>query len=136
MNFGATTGRRRRCGWLDGIVANDAVRLNGLTGLAITKLDVLSGHETIKMATSYEFDGETVSAMPSNINQAAAVSPVYESIQGWKEEIENVRDFDDLPVQAKDYIKRIEDFTDVKANIVSVGPDRDQTMLLKNPFEK
>ena len=134
--FGATTGRRRRCGWLDGIVANDAVRLNGLTGLAITKLDVLSGHETIKMATSYEFDGETVSAMPSNINQAAAVSPVYESIQGWKEEIENVRDFDDLPVQAKDYIKRIEDFTDVKANIVSVGPDRDQTMLLKNPFEK
>ena len=134
--FGATTGRRRRCGWLDGVVANDAVRLNGLTGLAITKLDVLSGHETIKMATSYELDGKTVSAMPSNINQAAAVSPVYESIQGWKEEIENVRDFDDLPVQAKDYIRRIEDFTDVKANIVSVGPDRDQTMLLKNPFEK
>jgi len=134
--FGATTGRRRRCGWLDGVVANDAVRLNGLTGLAITKLDVLSGHETIKMATSYELNGNTVSAMPSNINQAAAVSPVYESIQGWKEEIENVRNFDDLPVQAKDYIKRIEDFTDVKANIVSVGPDRDQTMLLKNPFDK
>ena len=112
------------------------MRLNGLTGLAITKLDVLSGHETIKMATSYELNGNTVSAMPSNINQAAAVSPVYESIQGWKEEIENVRNFDDLPAQAKDYITRIEDFTDVKANIVSVGPDRDQTMLLKNPFDK
>ena len=134
--FGATTGRRRRCGWLDGVVANDSVRLNGLTGLAITKLDVLSGHETIKMATSYELNGKSIAAMPSNINQAAAVSPVYESIEGWKEEIENVKDFEDLPVQAKDYIRRIEDFTDVKANIVSVGPDRDQTMLLKNPFDK
>lgn len=134
--FGATTGRRRRCGWLDGVVANDSVRLNGLTGLAITKLDVLSGHETIRMATSYELDGKTIAAMPSNINQAAAVSPVYENIEGWKEEIENVREFEDLPIQAKDYVRRIEDFTDVKANIVSVGPDRDQTMLLKNPFDK
>lgn len=134
--FGATTGRRRRCGWLDGVVANDSVRLNGLTGLAITKLDVLSGHETIKMATSYKLNEETIDAMPSNINQAASVSPVYESIAGWKEEIENVTDYDELPVQAKNYIKRIEDFTDVKANIVSVGPDRAQTMMLKNPFDK
>ena len=134
--FGATTGRRRRCGWLDGVVANDAARLNGLTGLAITKLDVLSGHDTIKMATSYELKGKTITAMPSNINEAAAVSPVYESLEGWKEEIEKVRDFDDLPLQAKDYIHRIEDFTGVKANIISVGPDRDETLLLKNPFDK
>ena len=74
--------------------------------------------------------------MPSNINQAAGVVPVYESIAGWKEEIEDVKDFDDLPVQAKNYIKRIEDFTEVKASIVSVGPDRAQTMLLKNPFDR
>ncbi len=134
--FGATTGRRRRCGWLDGIVANDSVRLNGLTGLAITKLDVLSGHETIKMATSYELEGKTIAAMPSNINQVAGVSPVYESIAGWREEIDNVTDYDELPVQAKSYIKRIEDFTGIGANIVSVGPDRAQTMLLKNPFDK
>lgn len=134
--FGATTGRRRRCGWLDGVVANDATRLNGLTGLAITKLDVLSGHDTIKMATSYELKGKTITAMPSNINEAAAVIPVYESLEGWQEEIEKVRDFDDLPLQAKDYIHRIEDFTGVKANIISVGPDRDETLLLKNPFDK
>jgi adenylosuccinate synthase len=134
--FGATTGRRRRCGWFDGVVANDSVRLNGLTGLAITKLDVLSGHETIKMATSYKLNEETIDAMPSNINQAGNVSPVYESIAGWKEEIENVTDYDELPVQAKNYIKRIEDFTEVKANIVSVGPDRAQTMMLSNPFDK
>ena len=134
--FGATTGRRRRCGWLDGVVANDAARLNGLTGLALTKLDVLSGQKTIKMATSYDLNGKSISAMPSNINDAANVSPVYESLEGWQQEIEDVRDYDELPIQAKDYIKRIEDFTGIPANIVSVGPDRAETLLLKNPFDK
>ncbi len=134
--FGATTGRRRRCGWLDGVVAQDAVRLNGITGFAITKLDVLSGQAKIKMANAYELNGKAVHAMPSNINQAAAVTPVYEEMAGWNEEIDGVRNFDDLPVAAKDYIKRIEDFTGVKAQIVSVGPDRNETLLLENPFEK
>lgn len=134
--FGATTGRRRRCGWLDGIVAKDAVRLNGLTGLALTKLDVLSGQENIKVATSYDLNGKTVKAMPSNIKAAATVTPVYEDIAGWKEEIDGVRNYDDLPQEAKDYIRWIEDFTEVEANIVSVGPDRNETLLLKNPFEK
>ncbi|MBU0945640.1 MAG: adenylosuccinate synthase [Proteobacteria bacterium] len=134
--FGATTGRKRRCGWLDGVVAADAARLNGLTGLAITKLDVLSGQPVVKMANRYELNGQTLSAMPSNIRQAAEVKPVYEEMAGWDEDITGVRSYEDLPVQAKDYIKRIEDFTGVKPVIVSVGPDRDETMLLKNPFEK
>ncbi len=134
--FGATTGRKRRCGWLDGVVATDAARLNGLTGLAITKLDVLSGQPVLKMANSYDLDGKAVSAMPSNIRQAAKVKPVYEEMAGWDEDITGVRSYEDLPVQAKDYIKRIEDFTGVEPVIVSVGPDRDETMLLKNPFEK
>jgi adenylosuccinate synthase len=134
--FGATTGRRRRCGWLDGVVSNDAVRLNGLTGLAITKLDVLSGQKKIKMATSYELEGRTISAMPSNIKQAGAVTPVYESLEGWQEDIDKVREYEDLPTQAKDYIRRLEDFTGVPANIVSVGPDRAETLMLTNPFEK
>ncbi|NOR24190.1 MAG: adenylosuccinate synthase [Desulforhopalus sp.] len=134
--FGATTGRRRRCGWLDGVVANDATRLNGLTGLAITKLDVLSGQKKIKMATSYELEGKTISAMPSNIKQAGAVIPVYESLEGWQEDIDNVREYEALPKQAKDYIRRVEDFTGVPANIVSVGPDRAETLMLTNPFEK
>jgi adenylosuccinate synthase len=136
FEFGATTGRRRRCGWLDGVVVNDAARLNGLTGLAITKLDVLSGQKNIKIATSYELEGKTISAMPSNIGQAASVTPVYESLEGWKEDIETVREFDDLPAKAKEYIRRVEDFTGVPANIVSVGPDRAETLLLTNPFEK
>jgi adenylosuccinate synthase len=136
FEFGATTGRRRRCGWLDGVVANDAARLNGLTGLAITKLDVLSGQKNIKFAVSYTLEGKTISAMPSNITRAGSVVPVYESLEGWQEDIENVRQYDDLPIQAKDYIRRIEDFTGVPANIVSVGPDRAETLLLTNPFNK
>lgn len=134
--FGATTGRKRRCGWLDGVVASDATRLNGLTGLALTKLDVLSGHPVLKMATEYELAGKRLSAMPSNIRQAAAVKPVYEELDGWEEDITGVRDFDDLPVKTREYIRRIEEYTGVETVIVSVGPDRDETMLLKNPFEK
>ncbi|EKD38817.1 MAG: hypothetical protein ACD_75C00601G0009 [uncultured bacterium] len=116
------------------MVASDATRLNGLTGLAITKLDVLSGLKTIKFATSYDLAGKTLSTMPANIRQAGSVTPVYESLEGWQEDIENVREYDALPLQAKDYIKRIENFTGVPVNIVSVGPDRAETLLLTNPF--
>jgi len=134
--FGATTGRRRRCGWFDGVVANDAVRLNGLTGFAVTKLDVLSGLEKIKMATSYT-DGDTCyDYMPENIHAAQRVQPVYEEVDGWQQEITGVRSYDELPSQAKDYLKRLEDFTGVAPAIVSVGPDRDETLLLRNPFAK
>jgi len=132
--FGATTGRKRRCGWLDGVVANDAVRLNGLTGLAITKLDVLSGQSILKMATSYKLGERTVNCMPANIREAEAVIPIYEDIGGWQEEIDEVTAYEDLPTAAKDYVRRIEDFTGVEAVIVSVGPDRDETLLLKDPF--
>lgn len=134
--FGATTGRKRRCGWLDGVVANDAVRLNGLTGLAITKLDVLSGQPVIKLAKEYDLNGQAVHTMPSSIKKASAVKPVYEDIKGWDGEIDGVRSYDDLPQEAKDYVRRIEDFTETDAVIVSVGPDREETLLLRNPFEK
>jgi adenylosuccinate synthase len=133
--FGATTGRKRRCGWLDGVVAADAVRLNGLTGLAITKLDVLSGQSSVKMATSYRLGDRTVNAMPANIKDASAVVPVYEECRGWQSEINEITAYEDLPVEARDYIKRIEDFTGVEAVIISVGPDRDETLLLKDPFD-
>ncbi len=132
--FGATTGRKRRCGWLDSVVANEAVRLNSISGLAITKLDVLSGQPTLKIATSYEADGRQFKAMPSNIRLTERVKPVYEEVAGWQEEITDVRNIDDLPQQARDYIKRIEDITETPAFIVSVGPARDETLLLKNPF--
>jgi adenylosuccinate synthase len=134
--FGATTGRKRRCGWLDNVVASESVRLNGITGLAITKLDVLSGHETLKIATSYEADGKTYTAMPGNIRTTQKLKPVYEEIPGWQEDISGVRSVDDLPAAARDYVKRIEDLTETPTSILSVGPDRAETILLKNPFEK
>jgi adenylosuccinate synthase len=132
--FGATTGRKRRCGWLDSVVANEAIRLNSITGLAITKLDVLSGQPTIKIATSYEADGKEFKAMPSNIRVTEKVKPVYEEIPGWQDEIDTARSVEDLPMQARDYIKKIEDITETPAAIISVGPARDETLLLKNPF--
>ena len=132
--FGATTGRKRRCGWLDSVVANEAIRLNGITGLAVTKLDVLSGQDTLRIATSYEADSRQYKAMPSNIRVTERVKPVYEDIAGWQEEIDDVRSFEDLPRQARDYIRRVEDITETPVDIISVGPARDQTLLLKNPF--
>lgn len=134
--FGATTGRKRRCGWLDSVVANEAIRLNGITGLAVTKLDVLSGQPTVKIATSYEADGRVFKAMPSNIRLTEKVKPVYEEVPGWEEEIDAARSVQDLPMQARDYIKRIEDITETPAAIISVGPARDETLLLQNPFRE
>src|SRR3990167_5260370 len=134
--FGATTGRKRRCGWLDGVIAPEAVRLNGINGLAITKLDVLSGQPTLKLATSYEADGKKLTALPGNIKTFAKMQPVYENLAGWSEEITQARSVDDLPAKARDYVKRIEEFTETPAYILSVGPGREQTMLLNNPFQK
>ncbi|MBU0484783.1 MAG: adenylosuccinate synthase [Proteobacteria bacterium] len=132
--FGATTGRKRRCGWLDAILAQEAVRLNGINGLAITKLDVLSGQDTLKIATSYSHDGKNYTAMPGNIRTVEKLKPNYEEIPGWQEEISQVRSVEDLPRKARDYVKRIEDLTETPAYLLSVGPDREETMLLKNPF--
>ena len=132
---GATTGRKRRCGWLDGVIAREAVRLNGINGLAITKLDVLSGQPELKLATSYEADGKKLTALPGNITTYARMQPVYENLTGWSEEISQARNVDDLPAKARDYVKRIEEFTKTPAYILSVGPGREQTMLLKNPFQ-
>jgi len=133
--FGATTGRRRRCGWLDMVVARDAVRLNGLTGLAITKLDVLSGMERLKVATGYTVGEKPFACMPGNIRKTEQARPVYEEVEGWQEDISGVRSFDELPAGARDYVRLIEDRTGVAPVIVSVGPDRSQTLLLRNPFD-
>jgi len=118
------------------VVVNDAVRLNGLTGLAITKLDVLSGHSKLMISRKYTVDGEVFDCMPGNIRKTIKAQPVYEEVDGWQEDITAVRDIADLPQQARDYVRRIEDISGLGPVIVSVGPDREETLLLRNPFEK
>ena len=132
--FGATTGRKRRCGWLDTVILNNAARLNGLTGLAITKLDVLGGLDELKICTAYELDGKRIQEVPANLKHLAACKPVYETLPGWRQDIRGIRRFEDLPELARNYLKRIEALTGVQIDIVSVGPGRDETIVIENPF--
>jgi adenylosuccinate synthase len=134
--FGATTGRRRRCGWLDTVILNNAVRLNGLTGLAITKLDVLGELDEIKICTAYELDGQQINDVPANLNHLAACKPVYETLPGWIQDIRAIRSYSDLPELARQYLARIESLTSVPIKIISVGPGRDETIVLNNPFNE
>ena len=133
--FGATTGRRRRCGWLDTVILNNAVRLNGLTGLAITKLDVLGELDEIKICTAYELDGQIIDTFPANLNRLAACKPVYETLPGWRQDIRAIRDQEELPANARKYLARVEALTGVPIQMISVGPGRDETIVLANPFK-
>jgi adenylosuccinate synthase len=134
VEFGATTGRKRRCGWLDTVIVRNAVRLNGLTGLAITKLDVLGGLEELKICTGYEVEGNRLNEFPASLKVLAECTPFYETLPGWSEDISTIRQFGDLPQTTKTYLKRVEDLTETPIQIVSVGPGRDETIVLKNPF--
>jgi adenylosuccinate synthase len=133
--FGATTGRKRRCGWLDTVLLRNAARLNSLTGLAITKLDVLGGIETLKICTGYEYGGKILKEVPAGIKVLSACRPVYEEMPGWKEDISGIRDFRDLPNTTRKYLDNIEKLTEIPIDIVSVGPGRNETIVLKNPFK-
>ncbi len=135
VEFGATTGRKRRCGWLDTVVLNDAARLNGLDGIALTKLDVMSGLKDVKLCTQYQVEDTTFQTMPANIKDVEKIKPVYNSMQGWDEDISGITSIEDLPRQAREYVNTIESVTGIPLIIISVGPDRSQTILLKNPFK-
>jgi adenylosuccinate synthase len=132
--FGATTGRRRRCGWLDTVILRNSVRLNGLTGLAITKLDVLDGLESLKICTGYEYQGEILEHLPASLKVLAKCKPVYETLPGWSENISDVKKLGDFPVNVRNYLDRIAELTQTPIHIISVGADREQTVILKNPF--
>ena len=122
--FGATTGRPRRCGWLDLLVVKHAAMLNGLTDIVLTKIDVLTGLETLKVCTGYEIDGKVYDYIPSDQGQVAKAKAVYREFKGWKEDISKMESYDQLPQECKDYISFIEEFTGVRVSMISVGPDR------------
>ena len=132
--FGATTGRKRRCGWLDMVVLRSAVRLNSLTGLAITKLDVLDDLDEIKICTGYQHNGTKIQDFPAEIKILQGCIPVYESHPGWKQDISGITKFDDLPENAKKYLARIEKLCSVRIKIVSVGPGREATIIKEKIF--
>jgi adenylosuccinate synthase len=133
--FGATTGRPRRCGWMDALVLRYAVRVNGLSGLVLTKLDVLTGFDKVQVAVAYKLpSGKTVQEFPSDPELLATAQPVYEELPGWKEPIGDLRQYEELPANARRYVERVEQLVGVETIAVSVGAERAQTIVRKNPF--
>ncbi|MBO0575356.1 adenylosuccinate synthase [Clostridium botulinum] len=128
--FGVTTGRARRCGWLDLVILKTSARVSGLTSFAVTKIDTLAGLDTLKVCTGYILNGEIIDYVPASLEDLAKCEPIYEEFEGWDDSIANARCYEDLPKNAVKYLKKIEDFTETKVSIVSVGPKRDQTMMI------
>ncbi|BAV33618.1 adenylosuccinate synthetase [Sulfuricaulis limicola] len=133
--FGATTGRKRRCGWYDAVIMRRSNQLNGVTGLCVTKLDVLDGLDTIRICTAYRYEGKTRTTPPSGAEALAKCEPVYEEVPGWTESTLGVRRFDKLPANAQQYLKKIEECTEARIDIISTGAERDDTIILRHPFE-
>lgn len=129
VEFGVNTGRPRRCGWFDLVAVRRAIRLNGIDSLILTKLDVLSGFRRLRIGVSYELDGKRIEDLPPCADEAGRVVPNYEDLDGWTEDISNVRRFEDLPVNAQTFMRRIEQLTECPVGAFSVGPDREQTIV-------
>ncbi|MBR0261227.1 MAG: adenylosuccinate synthase [Selenomonadaceae bacterium] len=132
--FGTVTGRPRRTGWLDACVVKYAGQLSGTDYMAITRLDILDDFDEIKMCTAYKIDGEIINEIPASLKVLAKVEPVYETFAGWKTDISKIRRYEDLPANAKKYLERMAQVTGIAVGIVSVGPNRDQTIVLENIF--
>jgi adenylosuccinate synthase len=133
--YGATTGRPRRCGWFDAVVVNHAIRINGIGETAITKLDVLNDFDKIKICVGYCVNGKVIQHIPSSLKLLEGCEPVYEELEGWRGEIKGAKKISDLPPQAQRYLKRIEELIHVKITMVSVGSERNETIEIKNPFQ-
>lgn len=135
FEFGTVTGRQRRCGWFDSVLVKQAVRLSNINGVAFTKMDVLDGFKEIKICVGYKLGSETLNYFPTSNKKQKEIVPVYEVMNGWDGSIAGIRDFDKLPKEAKDYVKRIEELIDCKIILISTSPERADTIYLENPFD-
>jgi adenylosuccinate synthase len=133
--FGTVTGRKRRCGWFDAVMVRQAGVIAGIHGMALTKLDVLDGFDVLKICTGYRLDGKVIDRFPASSAEQARVEPIYEEIQGWKESTMGARSWAELPPQAVKYIKRLEELTSIPVASVSTSPEREDTILVRDPFE-
>lgn len=132
--FGTVTGRKRRCGWFDAALVRQAVKVNGITGIALTKLDVLDGMEELKICTGYKIDGMEINHLPASQGQQARVEPIYETLPGWNEPTVGARTWNDLPAQAIKYVRHIEELIGAPVTMLSTSPERDDTILVEDPF--
>jgi len=133
--FGTVTGRRRRCGWFDAVLVRQTVRTCGIDGLALTKLDILDGFGEIRVCTGYRLNGHGIDYLPAGERAQAAVEPVYETVEGWKESTAGARSWAELPAQAIKYVRRIEELVGCTVALLSTSPEREDTILVQNPFE-
>ncbi|QCK88427.1 adenylosuccinate synthase [Phreatobacter aquaticus] len=133
--FGTVTGRRRRCGWFDAVLVRQAVKTNGIDGIALTKLDILDVFKEIKVCVGYELDGKRIEIFPANQDAQQRITPIYETIEGWDSTTMGARSWSDLPAQAIKYVRRIEELIGCPVALLSTSPERDDTILVRNPFE-
>lgn len=133
--FGTTTGRKRRCGWFDAVLVRQTCATSGVNGIALTKLDVLDGMDELKICTGYELDGEVLDYLPTAADKQARVTPVYETIKGWSDSTAGARSWADLPGEAVKYVRRIEELIQCPVALLSTSPERDDTILVTDPFE-
>ena len=133
--FGTVTSRKRRCGWFDGVLVRQTIKISGINGIALTKLDVLDEFDEIKMCIQYELDGKKIDYLPASVEDQLKIKPIYKTFPGWKVSTNGVKNMDDLPDNAKNYIYAVEDFIGTKISSVSTSPEREDTILIENPFE-
>ena len=132
--YGTTTGRPRRCGWFDGVLARQTAKLNGVNSIALTRLDVLAQFESVQVCVGYKLDGERIDSLPASLHDANTVRPVYEVLPGWQQEVSDVRHFPDLPLEARRFVRRIEELVDAPVDMISVGPEREQAIVTRDIF--
>ncbi|HVJ79037.1 MAG TPA: adenylosuccinate synthase [Hyphomicrobium sp.] len=133
--FGTVTGRKRRCGWFDSVLVRQVAKVSGIDGIALTKLDVLDGFETIRICVGYTLDGERINRLPASASAQANIVPVYEDFEGWSQSTQGARRWADLPAQAVKYVRRVEELIECPVTLLSTSPERDDTILMKDPFE-
>jgi adenylosuccinate synthase len=132
--FGTVTGRKRRCGWFDAVLVRQVCKVSGIDGIALTKLDVLDGFDEIKICVGYDLDGQRIDRLPAGQNAQARVKPIYETFEGWAQSTRGARSWAELPAQAVKYVRRIEELIGCPVTLLSTSPERDDTILMKDPF--
>ena len=133
--FGTVTSRKRRCGWFDGVLVRQTIKVSGIDGIALTKLDVLDELDEIKMCVQYELDGKKIDYLPTALEDQLKIKPIYKIFPGWKSSTNGIKNIDSLPENAKKYIFAVESFIGAKVSTISTSPEREDTILIENPFD-